>query len=371
MEIINKTPFEFGLAPAFAPGLPKAVVLVVKGTFEVHAEGRSSVAETQDELLVADELHEGTEYQSVRLEAEMAPFKPRADIIVVGQAHAPKQRQVTALKVSVRVGGISKQVVVVGNRFWKRSLLGEPSISDLEPFTTMDLVADRAFGGWGKRDWCLENPIGRGFIDKPGSKAVAGLPLPNLEDPANPIVAWHTKPHPTGLGVYGRDAMPRLAYAGRYPQDYEPVETDDPSFPPGFRLDFFNAAHRDLQVEGYLMGDEEVELVNLCPEGRLCFSLPGIRPKIQVQRFLEPLPPDDATTDVETLSDLSEDYDDEQDDADEEPARETVTEVHHLNLDTLCLFPDKKRFTQVWRGLLPVLDYETFDEEIAIVRITL
>ena len=77
--------------------------------------------------------------------------------------------------------------------------------------------------------------------------------------------------------------MPRLKFAGTFDDDYlkhrSPLPPEDASHAVN------NGAHPDLQVDGYLRGDEEVELENLSPKGNLRFQLPGIQPRIAITRM--------------------------------------------------------------------------------------
>jgi hypothetical protein len=82
-----------------------------------------------------------------------------------------------------------------------------------------------------------------------------------------------------------------------------------------------------------LQGNEEVELVNLSPEGTLHFQLPWFLPACTVYKSFEHLKEDPAMK-----VDL--------------PSEEEVT----FHLDTLCLIPDEHRFYQVWRGFCPIRD---------------
>ncbi|NIQ17520.1 MAG: DUF2169 domain-containing protein, partial [Candidatus Aenigmarchaeota archaeon] len=50
-----------------------------------------------------------------------------------------------------------------------------------------------------------------------------------------------------------------------------------PDPPEDFSYDYYNGAHPDLQVEGYLAGDEDVELNNLTADGNVLFKLSGLR----------------------------------------------------------------------------------------------
>src|SRR6185312_14533064 len=78
--------------------------------------------------------------------------------------------------------GFERSVAVIGDRTWKRSLLGvapgEPA-----PFERMPLVHERAFGG----PTYAQNPAGTGQ---------GGSPLPNLEDPDRPLATPTDSPPP-------------------------------------------------------------------------------------------------------------------------------------------------------------------------------
>jgi hypothetical protein len=142
----------------------------------------------------------------------------------------------------------------------------------------MPLVYERSFGGVdqthadkAKHGWEERNPIGTGYRVNP--EAVEGQALPNLEAPATAIKAWKDKPAPEGLGFIGRHWMPRRVHAGTYDAKWE--EERSPAFPLDFDYCYFHAAHPDLVATPHLAGNERVVAVNVCPEGRLEFDLPG------------------------------------------------------------------------------------------------
>ena len=203
----------------------------------------------------------------------------------------------------------------------------------------MDIIYERAFGGIDTKGsgWCAENPLGKGFYGKKNKEVLDNAPLPNLEDPRKLINDWEDHPNPVGFGFYSRAAMPRSGYVGTYDEKWQKERSPDP--PEDFRFDYYNGAHPDLQVEGYLRGDEGVELINLTPEGKSQFMLPGTRLSCIVIR--------------------SEKIDD----------RKSATEEEViLNLDTLCLIPNERRLYMVWRGLFPIQDLTAL--EVAEVNVT-
>ncbi len=292
-----------------------------------------------------------------RLEGDLVPFKPRADVVLVGTAYAPGGKPVKAMEVSLRVGKLQKTLRVIGNRRWlfatKIALV--PNVTDPELFMRMPLTYDRSFGGIDAASaaWYPENPTGRGFIGKKTREAVHERPLANVEDAAGPITSWDSKPKlPAGFGFYGRGWMPRRKYAGTYDEKHEKERA--PKLPFDFSYAFFNGAHPDLQVEGYLKGDEEVELRGVTPEGVARFRLPGIRPKIIVARWaVDPMQwlEEQAAKNPSVTQDQI------------PVAEEEVAPV----LDTLVFLPDEKIFYEVFRAVVPLKSLDSL--EIARIRV--
>ncbi len=341
MRIINRTPFEVEALPGNGPGDQTVLTIVVKGTFEIRPDERPRLTPEQLPVAYGDELYDEEEGGSVKFEADIAPFKPRADIVLVGRAYAPEGNPVGELKVSLRVGEVSKTIQVVGERFWERN---GRTYTRPEPFTVMDLVYERAFGGidTGGMDkdgdnWCKENLVGRGFFARKTKTSPNGTPLPNLEAEEGRIQSWKDHPKPVGFGFYGRSWEPRASCLGTYDQKWRKERSPNP--PVDFRYDYYNGAHPDLQVEGYLKGNEIVELIHLTPGGRIQFKLPGIFPSVTVSQSAADEADIDEDREVEGDEDVS----------------GTRLEVP-LHLDTLCIIPDEERFYLVWRGIYPVND---------------
>ena len=78
---------------------------------------------------------------------------------------------------------------------------------------------------------------------------------------------------PQGLGPIPPSWQPRLKRAGTFDVIWE--KTRWPGLPSDFTFDFYNSAHPDLIYDGFVDGDEKIELVNLTPEGYLSVYLPG------------------------------------------------------------------------------------------------
>jgi hypothetical protein len=222
----------------------------------------------------------------------------------------------------------------------------------------MDLVYERAYGGVDQFGGAVfaKNRLGCGFFVKEAQESMEGVPLPNLEDPTNIIRSWRQQPDAVGFAFYPRNNQPRFAYLGTVDDDWS--KNRAPLFPLDFKYDYYNGAHPDLQLEGYLNGTEEVELTNLTPEGYVRFRLPGLNPQIQVWKYdpmqrwlLEEQAEDAETPELEKA-----------------PRR---SEILDAKLDTLVLLPEEKRFYLVWRGHTPIHSIDTVSAEIAKVEVRL
>jgi hypothetical protein len=355
LQIANDTPFAVAtLRWPDVDNKPKLTV-VVKATFLMAREGEEVRLTPKQLPVFNNDIMTAAKPPSIRFESDLVPFKPCTDVVLVGRAYAPEGKPVTEIVAGLRVGQVRYGVAVIGDRKWQTQLLERPTISYTQPFLTMDLVYERAFGGFDKPAglYCKENHVGTGFIGKRSGERVEGLRLPNLEDPRNLINAWNSRPRPAGFGFYGRSWAPRLAYAGTYDEKY--MKERHPLLPADFSYRFFNGAHPDLQVGGYLRGDEEVDLLNVCSEAsRLHFQLPGFTPKISVERW--EVPPEQwvqehAGPDGSLPSELP---------LVEEPLKPV--------LDTLVFAPDQGVFYEVFRAVCGLSSLESL--EIARVRVT-
>ena len=209
----NTTPY---LAELFVPtdkhGRRRCVV-VIKATFTVRPEdGRAVPAEEQAPFVYADQHHGDPGTTSIRYECDFVPVKPRAEVLVNASAVAPEGRAVRQLEVGFGGPGIAKRAVVTGDRVWVEGANGiQPSSP--QPFTTMPLVYERAFGGSDhshERTFMngteLRNLVGVGFHLNGARETILGMPLPNVERPEARQTPGPTSP--------SRSASPASAAAG-------------------------------------------------------------------------------------------------------------------------------------------------------------
>jgi hypothetical protein len=278
LQLENQTCFEAQAVPANDKDWRPIVVVVVKGTYEIGPGKAPALAREPMPIRMADEGSGKPGESSPLYESDLAIHKPGTDVVLIGEAHAPRHQPVEQLDVQFRVGPVSKVVRVIGDRKWVGRSIGGPAPGAVRPFTVMPLVYERAFGGAdrthadpAKHGWEERNPVGTGYRVNPG--AVVGHPLPNLESPTAPITTWTDRPAPQGFGFIGRHWMPRRAYAGTYDAPWEQERA--PALPVDFDDRYFQAAHPDLVARPHLTGRERVVATNACPNGRLEFDLPG------------------------------------------------------------------------------------------------
>lgn len=254
-------------------------VLVLRGTFELIPGAALRPNPKQQPIVESDVWHGEPNASSVYMESDLAPFKPRTDILVNAVAHAPGGRPLPDWQVGVEVGPIKKRLRVTGPRAWVREG-GDWRLEDPEPIAELPLRYEYAFGGMYKSNWgdehiCLENPVGKGYIEGDVPSHEDRWPAPQIESLDEPVVEFGKKYRPEGFGPIARSWQPRLKCAGTFDDEWQ--KTRWPELPRDFEFSFYNAAHSDLICPGFLRGDEEVVLEGLSPEGTQRFYLPGYK----------------------------------------------------------------------------------------------
>src|SRR5262245_56058955 len=176
------------------PSGRELLVVVVKGTFRIPAPGEPGrLADEQVPLVTADTFTGAPGVSAHIHEMDFAPRKRRCDVLLLGRAYAPHGGPAFRVPVGVRVGDMHKTFAVVGDRVWRAGMAGI-SASEPEPFTTMLVTYDRAFGGTDDRHddpsrhaAFMRNPVGRGFHKQLRSEWVDGAALPNTEELDRPV----------------------------------------------------------------------------------------------------------------------------------------------------------------------------------------
>jgi hypothetical protein len=322
MELLNVTGMPAGYTLGVQPDGRELLVVAIKGTFAIPQNGEEpALAAEQVPLFEADVFSGEPGFSAPVYESDYAPCKPRCDVLLHGSAYAPGGKPTQRVRVSLQVGSMSKSFDVVGNRVWEKRLFIIKA-SKPEPLTVMPISYNNAFGGVDnthkqekKHRAYLTNPVGLGFHSNRQSKYVHDKPLPNTEEPDEPIKKPHRQYNPMSFGPIGRSWPPRLKYAGTYDDNW--LENVFPFLPDDFDNAYYQSAPTDQQIN-YLQGGEEVLLSNLTPHGYTQFHIPQMI--IPVVFFL----------------------------------KSGVTHKTQGVADTLILEPDDGRFMVTWRASLPL-----------------
>ncbi|OJH42367.1 DUF2169 family type VI secretion system accessory protein [Cystobacter ferrugineus] len=249
-------------------------LVVVRGTFDISAEGECSIAQEQEPVALVPQYLGKPGHSLLRCDTDMVRTKPGTDVLVNGWAYAPLGRPTTEVSVSLTVGPIRKTLTVTGDRHWRRGLSGlTPSLPT--PFLKLPVTYERAYGGpslegihGGPMNGPDQNPLGVGL------NVTEGACLPNIEYRDAPLDRGERRARPAGLGAIACSWMPRRKLAGTYDETWQ--RERQPLVSSDFHDEYFYSAPEDQRVPGHLRGGEHVELTNLSPSGRLGFRLPRV-----------------------------------------------------------------------------------------------
>jgi hypothetical protein len=269
LQLDNQTPFKATFAVMQDRFGIDTLYLIVKATVTLRPS--LALAPVQVPLTMADEYYGDPATSSLRLSSEMHIGKSGTDVILVGSAWAPEQRPVPRMTVVMAAAGRQKTVLVSGDRTWRRGQPSEP-----QPFESMPLIWERAFGGLHRRgDSVLaedRNPVGCGFAGERGASDMEGLALPNLEEPVAPLQQVGQSPAPACLAPVAPGWLPRRQFAGTYDERWQRGRA--PYLPDDFDPRFFQCACPEFAFDRYLQPGEYVQVMGVLPDGPIAFTVP-------------------------------------------------------------------------------------------------
>jgi uncharacterized protein YjbI with pentapeptide repeats len=293
---------------------------IIKGTFSLRRNGKAEPVEEHDplsgDLFVEDDMERSYIYES-----DFACFKPRTDLFLYGKCHPLGNQPAQGCRVTFQVGEQKKSLYIFGNRFWQQNAAGVWGISDPTPFTEMALIYENSYGGAG----FANNPVGKGFSRTINEAGKEYWPLPNIENPERLLVSPDQHPDPVGFGPLGR--MWPLRTTGKIgTYDDRWLQERWPYFPSDFDWGYFNGAPPDMQMNGYLLGDEPLYFENLHPQyPHYHAQLPCLRTRLFINEIV----------------------------GDAARFREVK-----LKLDTLWVDMEAEKLNLIWRGVIEVASEE-------------
>jgi len=283
---------------------PKAWALTVacKATFPLRP-GEAMLSAEQTPILEQDNYWDDNVARSVCAPCDLVPFKPSADVVLVGAVFAPNRTPVRSVTACLTLGEIVKSIEV----FCDRAMMLDDSIQEGSGFIRMPLLYERAAGGGG-----TSNPVG---MRADARDAYGRIILPNLQKPGTrPSSAAF--PEPIGFGPIAPHWPQRLEKLGARAQSWSPYAFRGEPLPPGMDPSYFNVAPPDQQLAALREADW-MFLENLHPEyPQLRINLPELRPAVFAQMAERP------------------------------PQRLA------MHMDTIWIDTDQQIFTVTWRGRL-------------------
>ncbi len=351
MNFENRTPFLTLLYDVIDESDQECHVLVVRGTFSLIQASPSAnkksdatppvnfiveAAAQQAPIAVIDVYHGELNRSSVKHESDLAPGKPKCDVIIVGSAHSPTGGPVTRVEVGVRIQRtvaippfadvgirLDHRLIVHGKRAFerRRAILGGGwRLTEPEPFLSLPLRYEHAFGGELKvypqeaaasklRDQdrlsdairarhpegehapiahtlCMYNPLGVGWLEGwyADAASIDRWAAPQIEAPEGLLTVETFERMVRGEVRSGErpELTPRgMGVIAKPWQPRLPLAgtLDDrwlaerwPHMPRDYQLGYWNGAHPEMQC-AHLFGGEMVELWNLLPPSAQGISL--------------------------------------------------------------------------------------------------
>lgn len=270
VRIENRTPFTAATHVRVDAAGQEVLVAIFSASFDaLDGAPALDVSEDQMPVMPGDVPFGDPASSSNRYEADIAPLKPGAEVLMSGSAHAPNGRPVAEMQVGIRVGPVQKVLNVVGDRVYDAGGYSAPV-----PFRTMPIVYERAYGGTladGRLD--RRNPVGVGFHHARSADPAVRTQAPNVTYPDEPYRTPSDRPKPAGFGPLGRGWLPRLPLAGTYDQAW--IDTQWPLPPRDFDPRYDLCAPADQHLPS-IRGGEAVAVVGMTPNGRWDFRLPRV-----------------------------------------------------------------------------------------------
>ncbi|MBV7486026.1 DUF2169 domain-containing protein [Bordetella sp. BOR01] len=224
---------------------------------------------------------------------DLAEKKLRGSYAVAGSACAPAGEAITGITVRAGVGGLEKNLLVQGDRYWTRGMAGWQA-STPQAFERMPLDLTRAYGA---RGW-LHNPQGRGHCADPDQ--AEGTALPNVEHPRHPVIKPSDVPPLATLGPLPQGSPGRTRWLGTLDATWQRRRL--PWLPDDTDPRWFDRMEQDQCQDGYWRGDESWFAEHMHPRhAMLRGRLPGLRPRLLLRSDRAPQQRGEAQLDLDTV----------------------------------------------------------------------
>lgn len=281
MNVVNHTPFTHLVIERRDTDDRRLGVLMLQGTFAVRSGAPLRAVPEQEPVHVGDRYRGDPRSTGLVRATATATFKPSTDVHVDAVARSPGGQPRSEWPVRIVVGSLQRDLLVRGPHWWTHGAMLGWRQSAPEPCREVPLHHELAFGGSIRTEdgVLVEEPrnlVGTGFLPRgtPTREAVA----------APRVVAVDEPPHEPGRRYVPRGCAPIPPHFA--PRSDRLGTCDDvwrrtkwPCVPADFDYAYFQSAHPDFVYDGYLRGDEPVQLIHLGPRGSaILTALPGFEP---------------------------------------------------------------------------------------------
>ena len=275
---VNQTPFPSQYFQTVNQHAEVFHVVVLRATYDMtrrDTDGTMYFADAQAPLVTEDVWMGEPNASSPVWESDLAPYKPKCDVIVVNAtAYSPGARPMRKWVAGVRVNSWTKYLTVTG----PRSFASFGRVTQPDPAISVPLNYSLAFGGERKTalsaseiangvqpavwDTDERNPVGLGFghsdrakqatasNEKPSKWTIRDKPLnlaaPQLEQDGSAFTG-QANYLPVSLGCIGRAWRPRRELAGIYDEAWKAQQWPLP--PEDFDYGYWNCAPQDQQID--------------------------------------------------------------------------------------------------------------------------
>ena len=273
MKVVKKVPYVVVPLPTQIEPPNESITLVVKGSFRiVPGSALEALPEAEQAAISGDKRYLDELGRSLAYASDLEPYKVNGDLLVNASCHTPNGEPAPSCTVAISCGEWRKELKVFGDRIWMAAEDGSAVASEPEPFTSMPLRWELAFGGLESQD----NPMGKGLDELEDDEGQPYWPLPNIEDPDSLIERLDDHPAPAGFAAIPPDWADRAAKYGTRDRRWATFRAPLP--PKDFDHSYHNAAPDDQQFDGGFQGNETLTFENLHPEQEvLSVKLPGKR----------------------------------------------------------------------------------------------
>ncbi|MDC0740694.1 DUF2169 family type VI secretion system accessory protein [Polyangium mundeleinium] len=273
MELVCLCPLRASTFAWQAHSGTHALTVIVKATFVVEP-GACSLAPAQEQVHEEDGHWNDDPARSVVTPSDKVPYKPRADVMLVGHAYTPGKQPARSVMTRLVVGELDKSIEVWCDRGFR---VQDGQLLEGPRFTKMPLRWERAAGGPE-----TNNPAGLRFDAAPDAYGMVSIP--NLQPPGMFVSKRSDTFAPVCYGPVGGEWPARKQRLGRLAGTFSQAGWAERPLPEKLDPGYFQAAPPDQQV-AEIRPNERIVLEGLHPEhARVVTNLPGVRPSVVVDR---------------------------------------------------------------------------------------